>query len=61
MSGDASNPTFDRDRPRALVVTAPGINCDGELARAFAEAGARPESILFERLRREPSLVKTSS
>lgn len=45
------------DAPRALVVTAPGINCDGELARAFAEAGARPESVLLSRLRREPSIV----
>ena len=43
--------------PRALVVTAPGINCDGELARAFAEAGARPESVLFSRLQRDPSIV----
>ena len=57
MSADGSVPVVDGERPRALVVTAPGINCDGELARAFAEAGARPESILFERLRREPSLL----
>lgn len=49
MSADAS--------PRALVVTAPGINCDGELARAFAEAGARPERVLFSQLRRSPSMV----
>ncbi len=45
------------DSPRALVVTAPGTNCDGELTRAFAEAGARPESVLLSRLRREPSIV----
>ena len=57
MSGHDSNSDFGDGCPRALVVTAPGINCDGELARAFAEAGARPERILFERLRREPSLV----
>ncbi|MEC8320861.1 MAG: phosphoribosylformylglycinamidine synthase subunit PurQ [Planctomycetota bacterium] len=43
--------------PRALVVTAPGINCDGELARAFHEAGAEPEPVLFSRLRRDPSIV----
>ena len=29
------------ERPKALVVTAPGINCDGELALAFEAAGAR--------------------
>lgn len=57
MSGHDSNPGFGDEAPRALVVTAPGINCDGELVRAFAEAGARPEQILFERLRREPALV----
>ena len=43
--------------PRALVVTAPGINCDGELARAFHEAGAEPEPVLFSRLSRDPSIV----
>ena len=57
MSGHDSNSDFDGACPRALVVTAPGINCDGELALAFAEAGARPEQILFERLRRDPSLL----
>ena len=57
MSVEDSNPALDGDSPRALVVTAPGINCDGELARAFAQAGARPQKIHFERLRREPSLV----
>ena len=57
MTGMDSSSSFGDGAPRALVVTAPGINCDGELARAFAEAGARPESILFERLRREPTLV----
>ena len=45
------------DRPKALVITAPGINCDGELAQAFAAAGATPELVLLERLRREPSMV----
>jgi phosphoribosylformylglycinamidine synthase len=44
-------------RPKALVITAPGINCDGELAQAFAAAGAQPELVLLERLRREPALV----
>jgi phosphoribosylformylglycinamidine synthase len=44
-------------RPRALVITAPGINCDGELAQAFAASGAEPELVLLERLRRAPSLL----
>ena len=44
-------------RPRALVITAPGINCDGELAQAFGAAGAEPELVLLERLRRTPSLI----
>lgn len=50
-------PRQDSSKPRALIVTAPGINCDGELARAFMAAGAAPESILLSRLRREPSIV----
>ena len=42
---------------KALVITAPGINCDTELSQAFAAAGAQPESILLSRLMRKPSLV----
>ena len=42
---------------KALVITAPGINCDLELSQAFAAAGAKPESILLSRLIRQPSLV----
>lgn len=44
-------------KPRALVVTAPGINCDGELAEAFELAGAAPELVTLQRLRRQPMLV----
>ena len=44
-------------KPRALVVTAPGINCDGELAEAFELSGASPELVTLQRLRRRPSLV----
>lgn len=47
----------DRPGPRALVLTAPGINCDGELARAFTLAGARTESVPLSRLRHDPSIV----
>ena len=42
---------------KALVITAPGINCDLELSQAFAAAGAEPESILLSRLIRNPTLV----
>ena len=43
--------------PRALVITAPGINCDLELAQAFKSAGAEVESIPLARLSRQPVLV----
>jgi phosphoribosylformylglycinamidine synthase I len=38
----------------ALVITAPGINCDGELAQAFEAAGARAERALLSALVRDP-------
>lgn len=41
----------------ALVITAPGINCDLELCRAFEEAGAKVETAHLQRLVREPSIV----
>lgn len=43
--------------PTALVMTAPGINCDLELAHAFEIAGASVESITFSRLVRNPTIV----
>jgi phosphoribosylformylglycinamidine synthase len=43
--------------PAALIVTAPGINCDLELGRAFELAGAHAESIHINRLMREPRLI----
>ncbi len=42
---------------RALVITAPGINCDGELAQAFAAAGASPHMVLLGELARDPSQI----
>ncbi len=45
------------DRLRALVVTAPGINCDRELGEAFAIAGATPEFVLLDALRRDPGRI----
>ncbi len=37
-------------QPRALILRAPGTNCDGETAHAFALAGALPESWHINRL-----------
>lgn len=44
-------------RPKALVITAPGINCDGELVEAFSAAGAQATSELLSTLIREPSRI----
>lgn len=52
MSTRANN-----SEPRALIITAPGINCDLELAEAFELAGARSDTVLLARLLRTPSLV----
>jgi len=43
--------------PIALVITAPGINCDQELADAFTLSGCDVESIHVKRLIAEPDLV----
>ncbi|MBM4112312.1 MAG: phosphoribosylformylglycinamidine synthase subunit PurQ [Phycisphaerae bacterium] len=42
---------------RAIVITAPGINCDLELVRAFEMAGAEPEVHLLKSLMRSPSTL----
>ncbi|MBC8203323.1 MAG: phosphoribosylformylglycinamidine synthase subunit PurQ [Planctomycetes bacterium] len=42
---------------RALIITAPGINCDLELAEAFTLAGAEPFSVHINKLMRNPSLI----
>lgn len=44
-------------RPKALIITAPGINCDGELSLAFQEAGASPTSVLLTDLIDRPDIV----
>ena len=54
---NTSNHASSDDRPKALVITAPGINCDGELALAFEAAGAAPESILLADLIARPAIV----
>lgn len=40
--------------PNALVIRAAGTNCDAELVRAFAAAGATPTTIHLDRLIAEP-------
>ena len=42
---------------KALVITAPGINCDAELCEGFALAGCTVESELLARLSRDPSRI----
>ncbi len=45
------------DRPHALVLTAPGINCDEELCEAFTLAGADPVRVHINRLAANPELL----
>ncbi|MBT4585248.1 MAG: phosphoribosylformylglycinamidine synthase subunit PurQ [Phycisphaerae bacterium] len=45
---------------RALIITAPGINCDLELAEAFTLAGAQPFSVHINKLMRNPSLIDSA-
>ena len=49
--------THASNGPAALVITAPGINCDLELMQAFAAAGAAPEAVLLGELMRDPSRI----
>jgi phosphoribosylformylglycinamidine synthase len=44
-------------RPRALVLRAPGINCEQETCHAFELTGATPELIHIRRLCAEPELL----
>lgn len=43
--------------PVALIIRAPGTNCDAELARAFHLAGAEPDVVHLERVGREPDRI----
>ena len=42
---------------KALIITAPGINCDLELAEGFALAGAEPTSVHINELIENPNLI----
>ena len=44
--------------PRALILRAPGANCDLESAFAFERAGARAERLHINRLLEKPSLLE---
>lgn len=41
----------------AIVITAPGINCDLELAEGFSLAGAQPRCIHINELMNQPSII----
>jgi phosphoribosylformylglycinamidine synthase I len=43
--------------PKALILLAPGINCDRELAGAFELAGATAEFVHLNRLMKQPELI----
>ncbi|HZW07625.1 MAG TPA: phosphoribosylformylglycinamidine synthase subunit PurQ [Phycisphaerales bacterium] len=43
--------------PRALIIRAPGTNCDGELARAFTLAGATADIVHLDALIADPSAI----
>src|SRR5437764_12036187 len=43
--------------PRALILRAPGANCDAEAEFAFEQAGAAAERVHINRLREQPSLL----
>jgi phosphoribosylformylglycinamidine synthase len=45
-------------RPRALILRAPGANCDTEAAFAFTQAGAVAERMHVNRLREHPALLQ---
>lgn len=47
-------------RPAALIVRSPGTNCDAELARAFAAAGADPVLVHIDRLTADPARLEAA-
>jgi phosphoribosylformylglycinamidine synthase I len=44
-------------KPRALILRAPGANCDGETHFALEQAGALAERLHINRLREQPNLL----
>ncbi len=48
-------------KPIAIVIRAAGTNCDAEMCRAFALAGAQPELVHIDALLREPARLEKAS
>src|SRR6516164_2055078 len=44
--------------PKAIILRAPGANCDGETQFAVERAGAVAERVHINRLREQPALLK---
>ena len=44
-------------KPRALILRAPGANCDGETQFAFEQVGAQADRLHINRLREQPNLL----
>jgi len=54
MSGSSLYNAIMTERPTALILTAPGINCDEELCEAFTLAGANPIRVHIKQLVENP-------
>lgn len=50
-------PTADPACPRALVIRTAGTNCDAEMCRAFAMAGAHADLVHVDRLIADPARI----
>jgi len=50
--------TAPSERPEALIVRAAGTNCDAEMARAFAAAGAEANLLHIDRLIADPARLE---
>ena len=58
QSGMSSRTETSDPKPRALLLRAAGTNCDDEMVRAFALAGAEPKRVHLERLIEYPRLLE---
>ncbi|MEM6331786.1 MAG: phosphoribosylformylglycinamidine synthase subunit PurQ [Planctomycetota bacterium] len=56
-----ANPTQADDRPTALLIRAPGTNCDREMATAFELAGASAVTVHVDRLIADPAPLREAS
>lgn len=54
----ANSNSHGASRPQALVLRAPGTNCDAEMCQAFEMAGAQVTLVHLDRLVAEPSVVE---